>query len=122
MAPGRVGTSSPELGVPVVFADISEFSAIFELAESRAGYQPELSYGSHFFQDLVENEILYAAVFEDERTVAFHPERIRALPNRIAEVVPEQEAYAGIVGLYEMEPGQCMLYHDMQRQRNVCTF
>ena len=41
--PGRIGTSSPELGVPTTFSDISEFCAIFEISESKAGYNPELS-------------------------------------------------------------------------------
>ena len=53
MVPGRIGTSSPELGVPTTFADISEFEAICEIEEKKAGYNPELSYGSHIFQDLV---------------------------------------------------------------------
>ena len=54
LTPGRICTSSPELGVPSAFSDISEFSVIAEISESRAGYIPELSYGSHIFQDLVE--------------------------------------------------------------------
>ena len=36
--PGRIGTSSPELGVPVTFADISEFRLICEISYSEAGY------------------------------------------------------------------------------------
>ena len=43
LVPGRIGTSSPELGVPVVYADISQFAAICEVAYSKAGYRPELS-------------------------------------------------------------------------------
>ena len=70
MAPGRVGTSSPELGVPVTFRSISYFSAVCEVSESRAGYMPELSYGSHMFQDLVEAWILYGAVYNDQRNLA----------------------------------------------------
>lgn len=53
LSPGRIGTSSPELGVPVAFGDISNFSIICEVADNRTGYMPELSYGSHMFQDLV---------------------------------------------------------------------
>ena len=64
LAPGRIGTSSPELGVPVSFAEISNMSMIFELACSEAGYNPELSFGSHFFQDLVEADIYYGAIPE----------------------------------------------------------
>lgn len=46
---------------------INEFDVICEVAERRAGYMPELSYGSHIFQDLVEAGILYGAVFDNER-------------------------------------------------------
>ena len=53
MTPGRIGTSSPELGVPVSFADISCFGVICEVSDSQAGFMPELSYGSHMFQDMV---------------------------------------------------------------------
>lgn len=62
MTPGRIGTSSPELGVPVTFGDISNISAVCEVSDNRAGYMPELSYGSHMFQDLVEAEIIYGAI------------------------------------------------------------
>ena len=68
MTPGRVGTSSPELGVPVTFRAISNFSAVCEVSDSRAGFMPELSYGSHMFQDLVEARILYGAIYDDKRT------------------------------------------------------
>ena len=73
IVPGRIGTSSPELGVPVTFAEINGFSAIFEVSYSENGYMPECSYGSHMFQDLVETNILYGAVFEDARRLAFNP-------------------------------------------------
>ena len=83
LVPGRIGTSSPELGVPTAFSDISGFDAVCEIAESRAGYNPELSYGSHIFQDLVEAQILYTAVFPGERTIHFRPELLRQVPNLI---------------------------------------
>ena len=76
IVPGRIGTSSQELGVPTTFADISEFEVICEVAESGAGYNPELSYGSHIFQDLVEAQILYTAVFEGKQTKEYHPEKL----------------------------------------------
>ena len=69
IVPGRIGTSSPELGIPVVFADISYFSAILEESYSEVGYMPELSFGSHMFQDLVEAEIYYGALFENEKKI-----------------------------------------------------
>ena len=112
--PGRICTSSPELGVPSTFADISGFSAIFEVAESRAGYRPELSYGSHIFQDLVEAGILYSAVFETGSTKTFSPELLKEHQNLITECFPEAERYADIIGLYEMKGRECELYYDME--------
>ena len=114
LTPGRIGTSSQELGVPTAFSDISSFRAIFEIAESRAGYQPELSYGSHIFQDLVESDILYGAVFEDERRVHFHPEYLKALPNDILRIVPEADS--SVIAYYDMSNCSCCLMNDMQKE------
>ena len=114
LTPGRIGTSSPELGVPTAFSDISSFCAICEVAESRAGYQPELSYGSHIFQDLVEADILYGAVFEDERRVHFHPEYLKSLPNDILQIVPDADS--SVIGYYDMSTLSCRLVNDMKAE------
>ena len=63
LGPGRWGTTTPSLGVPVRFGEISAMAALGEIAFESAGLMPELSYGSHFFQDLVESGIFYAAIF-----------------------------------------------------------
>lgn len=89
MTPGRVGTSSPELGVPVSFAQISGFRGICEVSDSRAGYIPELSYGSHMFQDLVEAGIFYCALWGDERTAAWQESLFDGLPDLFPEICPE---------------------------------
>lgn len=120
LAPGRIGTSSPELGVPTAFSDISEFDVICEVSESRAGYLPELSYGSHIFQDLVENDILYAAVFENEKTLAYAPELLDGIPNALTEFYPQGELLEGILGVYSMEGRECFLYHDMKTEHLLC--
>ncbi len=120
LTPGRIGTSSPELGVPTAFSDISSFSAICEIAESRAGYQPELSYGSHIFQDLVEAEILYAAVFEDSRRIHFHPELLKALPNAIHTYVPDADDK--VIGFYDLASMNGRIVHDMKSERLQITF
>ena len=120
LTPGRIGTSSPELGVPTAFSDISSFSAICEIAESRAGYQPELSYGSHIFQDLVEADILYGAVFEDERRVHFHPEYLESVPNDIAKIVPDADST--VIRYYDMTGRSCRLIQDMQEEHLVLFF
>ena len=115
MVPGRIGTSSPELGVPTAFSDISGFDAICEMAESRAGYNPELSYGSHIFQDLVEAQILYMAMFPGSRTLHFRPELLNRVPNIIPEI-PEGEEYRDTVCLADVSGRTCELYHDLAKE------
>ena len=120
LVPGRLGTSSPELGVPASFADISEFEAICEIADSRAGYNPEQSYGSHFFQDLVESGILYNAIFENEKTRVYAPELLAALPNRIADFDPKLAELCDIVRACDVSTLNFRLCNDMKRGRSLC--
>jgi hypothetical protein len=120
MVPGRIGTSSPELGVPAMFSEISEFEAICEIADSRAGYNPELSYGSHFFQDLVEAGILYNAIFENEKTLCFNPGLLEGLENRLTDYDPELEDLKDIVQVYDVSDMDIRLCNDMKRERILC--
>lgn len=124
LVPGRIGTSSPELGVPVSFADICDFAGICEVACSQAGYSPELSYGSHLFQDLVEADIYYGALLEDERQVLYRP----SLANEFTEVTDEVLANTGKVSpeikeaihVYETRQIPLMLWHDLASNSSVC--
>ena len=118
IVPGRIGTSSPELGVPTTFSDISEFEVICEVEEETAGYHPELSYGSHFFQDLVEAEILYTAVFSGEKTRIWRPEMLRGFEDITSEFAADQgpNNTEDVVKVYCTEGSGCELYHDLQKE------
>lgn len=119
ITPGRIGTSSPELGVPVSFGEISEFSCICEVSYSKAGYMPELSYGSHMFQDLVESDILYAAIFENQHTRLYQPDYLSSnCTNLFPTLFPKEAALSDMVGIYE--PENCRLYHDFQKDETLC--
>lgn len=121
IVPGRIGTSSQELGVPTTFADISEFEVICEVAESSAGYNPELSYGSHIFQDLVEAQILYTAVFEGKQTKEYHPEKLTKLPNLLTELFPELEKLHEVIRILDVSGKECTVYHDLKHERLLVT-
>lgn len=118
IVPGRIGTSSPELGVPTTFSDISEFEAICEVEERKAGYNPELSYGSHIFQDLVEAEILYTAVFSNEKTIRYTPEKLKEYPDLIKEFTEEPMIW-DIVSVFDMTGTGCELYNDLEQEKLV---
>ncbi len=114
LSPGRIGTSSPELGVPTAFSDISEFDAICEIAYSKAGYNPELSYGSHFFQDLVESGILYNAIFENEKTIFYNKEILEDIP------FDSGDDLSHIVRIYKVASKDFYLFNDMKNEHVLC--
>ena len=119
IAPGRIGTSSPELGVPVSFADICNFEGLCEVAYSGAGYAPELSYGSHMFQDLVEANIFYGALFEDARTLRYKPEVLRTLEFRAVE--SDDPELQGIVFTASSAGKALKLFHDSMDNKTLCA-
>ena len=121
MVPGRIGTSSPELGVPVRFSDMSEFEAVCEIQEKSAGYNPELSYGSHIFQDLVESEILYTAVFTDEKTKIYSPEKLDGFTN-ITENFSSDEKMLSVVKVFDAEGSGLKLHHDLKKEHLLLAY
>ena len=83
VGPGRWGTSNPDLGVHVDYADIFNCKALVELSGQGIGPDPESSLGTHFFQDLLEGEIFPLAthVGEDD----FNRDFFYNTPNRLAK-------------------------------------
>ena len=61
--PGRWGTNNPELGLPVSYGEIAGAAVLVEVAAGRG--TPELSYGTHFFGDLVAQDTFYMPVFPE---------------------------------------------------------
>lgn len=118
IGPGRWGTTTPSLGVPVHFTEISNMEAICEVASPEAGFTPELSYGSHFFLDLVEAGIFYAAIFAGHKNVVFNPVRILDGENLLPEIVPGQAALSGVVHIARTEGME--LFSDIVTQRLLC--
>jgi hypothetical protein len=120
IVPGRVGTSSPELGVPTAFSDISTFEIICETEESKAGYNPELSYGSHIFQDLVEAEILYTAIFHNEKTIQYSPEKLTEETDIVSEF-DQGKTLNEIVRVYDVSGKKYDVYNDVANEHLLIT-
>lgn len=119
LGPGRWGTTTPSLGVPVHFAEISGVSVLCEVSSAEAGFTPELSYGSHFFQDLVEAGIFYAAIFDGQKDTIFNPERVLAEVNMLTELLPDAHGLSEVIrvaGTSGME-----LFSDIISQQVICT-
>ncbi len=89
VGPGRWGTSNPDLGVHVDYADIFNCKALVELSGENIGPAPEPSLGTHFFQDLLEGQIspLSTHIGED----IFLVEIFESTPNHIFDWLAEDK-------------------------------
>lgn len=123
IGPGRWGSSSPELGVPIRFADMSRIAVLVEVAELARGIMPDLSYGSHFFQDLVEAQIAYVALRPGDPRNEYHPEWLRACPCRHFQPDADDglgEHVVAAVEIYETGETGLRLMADVVSQRLIC--
>jgi pyruvate, water dikinase len=96
LGPGRWGTTTPSLGVPVSFAEIQRVSAVCEIMKL-GDVIPDVSLGSHFFNDLVEENMLYVALYPGYAGHALDEARLRAAPSRLAELLPDDARLADVV-------------------------
>jgi pyruvate,water dikinase len=97
LGPGRWGTSTVSLGVPVTFAEIQRVSAIGEVVKQGMNVVPDVSLGSHFFNDLVEANMLYVAVYPDRPGYRLEEGVLRAERNLLPSLLPDDARMAEIV-------------------------
>jgi hypothetical protein len=126
VGPGRWGTVEPALGVPVSFAEISRVTALCEVIEMREGLVPDVSLGTHFFNDLVEMQILYLALIPGKEGNGVNVDLIEQAPNRLPELIPEEAAWAKAVRVIDpagLPGGRTLRLHaDALRQSAICYF
>jgi len=122
IGPGRWGSSTPSLGIPVSFAEICNSSVLVEVAQADDGYMPELSFGTHFFQDLVETRIFYTAIFPGQPRVIFQQQFFDNADNCFADLLPDYARWQTVIKVIEpSRHGQALwLDADMQAQTCVC--
>jgi len=97
IGPGRWGTNDFRLGVPVSYADISKSRMLIEVAHERDGYVPEVSYGTHFFQDLIEANIAYLPLYPGDRRNRFNEAFLCDSPNCLATLTPAAREMEDVV-------------------------
>ncbi|MBN2182956.1 MAG: PEP/pyruvate-binding domain-containing protein [Sedimentisphaerales bacterium] len=120
LGPGRWGTSTPSLGVPVGFHEINNVTVLAEIAYEGANLIPELSFGTHFFQDLVESDIFYVALFPGKPNTIFNIAKLDKMPNELEEVLPESGKYADVVKLYNLKEHKLRIISDLTSQHVIC--
>jgi hypothetical protein len=90
MGPGRWGSRGDiKLGVSVTYSDINNTAVLIEIARKSGNYVPDLSFGTHFFQDLVEANIHYLPLYPDDPGIVFNENFLKVSPNLLPEILSE---------------------------------
>ena len=105
MGPGRWGSVNLDLGVHVTYGDIFNTKVLIEIAIAHDGHIPELSYGTHFFQDLVEAGIHSLALHlgGDAHEASFKWDFFNDAPNHLAEILPADAALGRYLKVIDLD-------------------
>ena len=104
MGPGRWGSRGDiKLGVNVSYSDINNTAMLIEIARQTGDYLPDLSFGTHFFQDLVESEIRYLPLYPDDDST-LNQRLLHASPNLLVAMLPEYAHLAETIRVVDI-PG-----------------
>ena len=120
LGPGRWGTTTPAMGVPVTFSEINNITAIGEIAYNDGSLVPDLSFGTHFFQDMVEMDIFYVAIYPGKKDVIFNLPWLIKQPNILTDLMPDDEKYKEVVRVYDVRTKDLRLLSDIVTQKMIC--
>jgi hypothetical protein len=120
LGPGRWGTHSPAMGVPVTFSEINNIAAIAEISYQDGSLIPDLSFGTHFFQDLVETNIFYLAVYPENPKVIFNREWFCQLPNMLETESPADARFGDVVKVGDTRDKGLIILSNVVTQQMIC--
>jgi len=120
LGPGRWGTSTPSLGVPVSFAEINTVSVLCEIDTMHEGLVADLSLGTHFFGDLVEMDMLYIGFFSRKKGNVLNKKFLIQSKNQLQEVLPQGSVWSQVIRVIEASDEQkILLSADVMKQKAV---
>ena len=120
MGPGRWGTQSPEMGIPVKFSEINNIAVIAEISHQMGNMIPDLSFGTHFFHDLIETGIFYMAIYPESPGVVFKTDWLQSLPNQLESILPAARHLRHVVQIVDTREYGLMLASDISDQQVIC--
>ena len=112
VGPGRWGSKMPELGVPVTFSDVRNVSVLCELSAMHAKLTPDLSLGTHFFNDIVEMGMVYLGIHSnrEKEGYLFNEKLLLRMPNALPPALRKKNTVGAAVHLVELKPGKTALF------------
>ncbi len=120
LGPGRWGTTTPTMGVPVRFSEINNIAVLGEIAYQEGSLIPDLSFGTHFFQDLVEAEIFYLAIYPERQAVRFNRSWWDDSPNLLGNLSPGDRNHEDTLKVFDVGDRNLRLISDVVSQKVVC--
>jgi hypothetical protein len=103
MGPGRWGSRGDiKMGVSVTYSQINNSAVLVEIARQKGNYVPDLSFGTHFFQDLVEADIRYLPLYPDDARVVFNEAFFRESENVLRRLLPDAARLADTVRVIDV--------------------
>ncbi|MFA6378871.1 MAG: PEP/pyruvate-binding domain-containing protein [Candidatus Omnitrophota bacterium] len=124
VGPGRWATTTPALGVPVSFAEINNVSVLCEIAEMHEGLVPDVSLGTHFFNDLVEMDMLYFVVYPQKYDNVLNREYFSKIPNDLTKLISDAAKWESVVRVvdsrYSGKKMSVCLSADVLKQNVIC--
>jgi len=109
LGPGRWGTSTPSLGVPVTFTEINTVSVLCEIDTMAEGIIPDLSLGTHFFNELVEMDMLYIGFSHTKKENILNQEFLDTAANQFPDLLPNDAAWSKTIRVFEPPQGKRMV-------------
>jgi pyruvate, water dikinase len=105
LGPGRWGTSTPSLGIPVSYAEISRVAILCEIVAMRKDFVPDVSLGTHFFHELVEMDMLYVALFPGHGDNFIRSDFFESAPNQLAALLPDGADWVHAIRVLDVRGG-----------------
>ncbi len=103
MGPGRWGSRGDiKQGVSVTYSDICNTAVLIEISLRKGLFEPELSFGTHFFQDMVEAGIRYIPLYPDEKEVVFNDYFLENAHNLLPVMLPEFAHLADVLRVIDI--------------------
>lgn len=120
IGPGRWGTSTPSLGVPVEIADIGKASVLCEIDRIHSGLIADMSLGTHFFHEMVEHNLLYMAVRLQQQDTVFDVRFLESSPNQLESYIDDGERWSDIVTV--IHPKEALVLNADSRNQYVVLY
>ncbi len=103
IGPGRWGSRGDiKLGVRVTYSDINNTAMLIEVAKTIKNYVPELSFGTHFFQDLVEANIMYLPLYPNISGSFLNEDFFENADNILAELLPDLKDLKDVIKVIDI--------------------